>query len=197
MAWGEQNTQEKGFAQMGAAIEAGINFFDTTKMYAVPPTARSHGSTETITGNWRPTSAFAKKPCRPPRSAGTPILAGSSPCMWGTRYWRRPWLLPYCLHVVNAVAVGKSPTPAWGMFCIACTMEVASILGIHSSPSSNSSVPSLICPCRLCRATCPPLRNELTTVHRHARGERNRLNQPGLLRFQQRSCCANHGNAGE
>ncbi|MDI1300670.1 MAG: NADP(H)-dependent aldo-keto reductase [bacterium] len=52
MTWGEQNSQEEGFAQMNAALEAGINFFDTAEMYAVPPTAKSYGSTETIIGNW-------------------------------------------------------------------------------------------------------------------------------------------------
>lgn len=52
MTWGEQNSLEEGFAQMDAAIEAGINFFDTAEMYAVPPTARTYGSTETIIGEW-------------------------------------------------------------------------------------------------------------------------------------------------
>jgi aryl-alcohol dehydrogenase-like predicted oxidoreductase len=52
MTWGEQNSQEEGFAQMDAAFEAGINFFDTAEMYAVPPTAKTYGSTETIIGNW-------------------------------------------------------------------------------------------------------------------------------------------------
>lgn len=52
MTWGEQNTREDGFAQMDAAVEAGINFFDTAEMYAVPPTARSYGTTETIIGEW-------------------------------------------------------------------------------------------------------------------------------------------------
>ena len=52
MTWGEQNTQEEGFAQMDAAVAAGINFFDTAEMYAVPPTAKSYGTTETIIGNW-------------------------------------------------------------------------------------------------------------------------------------------------
>jgi len=52
MTWGEQNTQEEGFAQMDAAVAAGINFFDTAEMYAVPPTAKTYGSTETIIGHW-------------------------------------------------------------------------------------------------------------------------------------------------
>lgn len=52
MTWGEQNTQDEAFAQMDLAVEAGINFFDTAEMYAVPPTAKSYGTTETIIGNW-------------------------------------------------------------------------------------------------------------------------------------------------
>lgn len=52
MTWGEQNSQAEGFAQMDAAVAAGINCIDTAEMYAVPPTAQSYGSTETIIGNW-------------------------------------------------------------------------------------------------------------------------------------------------
>lgn len=52
MTWGEQNTQEEGFAQMDLAVARGINFFDTAEMYAVPPTAKTHGTTETIIGHW-------------------------------------------------------------------------------------------------------------------------------------------------
>ncbi|MDQ8036582.1 MAG: NADP(H)-dependent aldo-keto reductase [Pedobacter sp.] len=57
MTWGEQNSQEEGFAQMDAAVEADINFFDTAEMYAVPPTPKSYGTTETIIGHW-----FAARP---------------------------------------------------------------------------------------------------------------------------------------
>lgn len=52
MTWGEQNTQADGFAQMDLAVDRGITFFDTAEMYAVPPTAKSYGTTETIIGNW-------------------------------------------------------------------------------------------------------------------------------------------------
>jgi aryl-alcohol dehydrogenase-like predicted oxidoreductase len=52
MTWGEQNSEAEAFAQMDAAVEAGINFFDTAEMYAVPPTQKSYGTTETIIGNW-------------------------------------------------------------------------------------------------------------------------------------------------
>ena len=52
MTWGLQNTQQDGFEQMDYALDAGINFFDTAEMYAVPPSAETYGKTETIIGNW-------------------------------------------------------------------------------------------------------------------------------------------------
>ena len=52
MTWGLQNTQQDGFAQMDYALEQGINFFDTAEMYAIPPSAETYGTTETIIGNW-------------------------------------------------------------------------------------------------------------------------------------------------
>jgi aryl-alcohol dehydrogenase-like predicted oxidoreductase len=52
MTWGEQNTQEEGFAQMDAALHRGINFFDTAEMYPVAPRKETYGRTEEIIGNW-------------------------------------------------------------------------------------------------------------------------------------------------
>jgi len=52
MTWGRQNTQAEGFQQMDYALDQGINFFDTAEMYAIPPTADTYGTTETIIGNW-------------------------------------------------------------------------------------------------------------------------------------------------
>jgi len=52
MTWGLQNTQAEGFEQMDYALERGINFFDTAEMYAIPPSADTFGTTETIIGNW-------------------------------------------------------------------------------------------------------------------------------------------------
>ncbi len=52
MTWGEQNTQEEGFAQMDMAVDYGINFFDVAEMYPVPPRENTYGQTETIMGNW-------------------------------------------------------------------------------------------------------------------------------------------------
>lgn len=52
MAWGLQNTQTEGFDQMDYALAQGVNFFDTAEMYAIPPSERTFGTTETIIGNW-------------------------------------------------------------------------------------------------------------------------------------------------
>ena len=52
MTWGLQNTQAQGFEQMDYALDQGINFFDTAEMYAIPPSATTFGTTETIIGNW-------------------------------------------------------------------------------------------------------------------------------------------------
>ena len=52
MTWGLQNTQTQGFEQMDYALDHGVNFFDTAEMYAIPPSAKTFGTTETIIGNW-------------------------------------------------------------------------------------------------------------------------------------------------
>ncbi len=52
MTWGNQNTQDEGFAQMDYALDHGVNFFDTAEMYAVPASPETYGSTEIIIGNW-------------------------------------------------------------------------------------------------------------------------------------------------
>jgi aryl-alcohol dehydrogenase-like predicted oxidoreductase len=52
MTWGLQNTQEQGFEQMDYALNQGINFFDTAEMYAIPPSDKTYGTTESIIGNW-------------------------------------------------------------------------------------------------------------------------------------------------
>lgn len=52
MTWGLQNNQQQGFEQMDYALEQGINFFDTAEMYAIPPSEKTFGTTETIIGNW-------------------------------------------------------------------------------------------------------------------------------------------------
>lgn len=52
MTFGEQNSEAEAFAQMDAASTAGVNFFDTAELYAVPPRAETYGATEEIIGNW-------------------------------------------------------------------------------------------------------------------------------------------------
>ena len=53
MTWGTQTTEAEGHAQADAAIEAGLNFWDTAEMYPVNPvSANTVGRTEDIIGSW-------------------------------------------------------------------------------------------------------------------------------------------------
>ncbi len=52
MTWGNQNTQDEGFAQMDYALDKGVNFFDCAELYPVPATAETYAETERIIGNW-------------------------------------------------------------------------------------------------------------------------------------------------
>ena len=52
MTWGNQNTQDEGFAQMDLALDKGINFFDTAELYPVPAEQKTYAETEHIIGNW-------------------------------------------------------------------------------------------------------------------------------------------------
>jgi aryl-alcohol dehydrogenase-like predicted oxidoreductase len=52
MTWGEQNSEQEGFAQIDCARAAGVNFIDTAEMYPVPPRSTTYGATETIIGNY-------------------------------------------------------------------------------------------------------------------------------------------------
>lgn len=52
MTYGEQNTETEGHAQMDRAVDAGVNFFDTAELYAIPPKPETQGSTERIIGSW-------------------------------------------------------------------------------------------------------------------------------------------------
>lgn len=52
MTWGNQNTQDEGFAQMDLALDRGVNFFDVAELYPVPATAETYAETERIIGNW-------------------------------------------------------------------------------------------------------------------------------------------------
>ena len=52
MTRGLPNSQQQGFKQMDCALNAGINFFDTAEMYAMPPSAETCGATKSIIGSW-------------------------------------------------------------------------------------------------------------------------------------------------
>jgi len=70
MTWGVQNTQDEGFEQMDYALERGVNFFDTAEMYAIPPSEKSYGTTETIIGNWFASRANRDKVILASKAAG-------------------------------------------------------------------------------------------------------------------------------
>jgi aryl-alcohol dehydrogenase-like predicted oxidoreductase len=76
MTWGEQNTEAEGHAQMDYALDRGINFFDTSEMYAVPPKPQTQGATERIIGTW-----FKARGNRSKVVLATKV-AGRSPMNW-------------------------------------------------------------------------------------------------------------------
>jgi aryl-alcohol dehydrogenase-like predicted oxidoreductase len=76
MTFGEQNTEADGHAQMDYALERGVNFFDTSEMYAVPPKPETQGSTERIIGTW-----FKAKGARSKVILATKA-AGRGPMTW-------------------------------------------------------------------------------------------------------------------
>lgn len=76
MTWGDQNTEADGHEQMDYALAHGINFFDTSEMYSVPPKPTTQGSTEKIIGTW-----FAARRNRDKVILATKV-AGRSPMNW-------------------------------------------------------------------------------------------------------------------
>lgn len=52
MTWGNQNSEDEGFAQMDYALDRGINFIDTAELYPVPASKETQGRTSEIIGNW-------------------------------------------------------------------------------------------------------------------------------------------------
>lgn len=76
MTWGQQNSEADGHAQMDYALAHGINFFDTSEMYAVPPKPATQGSTERIIGSW-----FKARGTRTKVILATKV-AGRSPMNW-------------------------------------------------------------------------------------------------------------------
>ena len=76
MTWGEQNTEEEGFAQMDFAFNEGVNFFDTAELYSVPPRKETWGLTERIIGKW-----LKQKKCREKIILATKVV-GRSGMKW-------------------------------------------------------------------------------------------------------------------
>ncbi len=71
MTWGNQNTQDEGFAQMDYALDKGVNFFDVAELYPVPATAETYAETERIIGNWFSKSGNREKVVLGTKIAGT------------------------------------------------------------------------------------------------------------------------------
>ncbi|MDO9127444.1 MAG: aldo/keto reductase [Parvibaculum sp.] len=76
MTWGQQNTEAQGHEQMDYALGKGVNFFDTSEMYAVPPRPDTQGATEKIIGSW-----FKARKNRDKVILATKV-AGRSPMNW-------------------------------------------------------------------------------------------------------------------
>jgi aryl-alcohol dehydrogenase-like predicted oxidoreductase len=70
MTFGEQNTEAEGHAQMDYALDRGVDFFDTSEMYAVPPKPETQGSTERIIGSWFAARKNRKKVILATKAAG-------------------------------------------------------------------------------------------------------------------------------
>ena len=49
--WGTQDKSDS-ISTVHAALDNGINFFDTAELYAIPPKEKTYGKTEEIIGNW-------------------------------------------------------------------------------------------------------------------------------------------------
>ena len=52
MTFGEQNSEAEGHAQMDYALARGINLFDASEIYPIPPKPETQGRTEAIVGSW-------------------------------------------------------------------------------------------------------------------------------------------------
>ncbi|RLW70563.1 MAG: hypothetical protein B6D68_00680 [spirochete symbiont of Stewartia floridana] len=52
MTWGYQNTEQDAHEQLDYAIDQGVNFIDTAEIYAVPPSEKTYGLTESYIGSY-------------------------------------------------------------------------------------------------------------------------------------------------
>jgi aryl-alcohol dehydrogenase-like predicted oxidoreductase len=75
MTFGEQTAEADAHAQLDFALTAGVNFFDTAEMYAVPARPETFGASEAILGRWlkrqpRDQVQIATKVAGPSRNLG-------------------------------------------------------------------------------------------------------------------------------
>lgn len=52
MMYGDQIGEEHAFRQMDRSLDFGIDFFDTSELYTIPPKAETWGNSERIVGKW-------------------------------------------------------------------------------------------------------------------------------------------------
>jgi aryl-alcohol dehydrogenase-like predicted oxidoreductase len=76
MTYGEQNSEAEGHEQMDYALDRGINFFDTSEIYTIPPRPQTQGSTERIIGSWFKTHGARHKVILATK------VAGRAPVNW-------------------------------------------------------------------------------------------------------------------
>lgn len=82
MTWGLQNNQQDADQQIDYALAQGVNFIDTAEMYAIPPSAKTYGATETIIGDWLSRHQQQRKDiilATKIAGAGLPYIRGGSP----------------------------------------------------------------------------------------------------------------------
>jgi len=61
MTFGQQAVKAESYRIMDAAIEGGIDFFDTAEVYPVPPTKKLAGLTETWIGEWMQDKSISRE----------------------------------------------------------------------------------------------------------------------------------------
>ncbi|AGB73539.1 putative aldo-keto reductase [Rhizobium freirei PRF 81] len=83
MGWGEQNTEAEARAQLGAALDVGVNFVDTAEMYPVPPRVGTTVSRRAISTVGCAKPAAGRMWCfRPKRSVPSGQPKQTCPISW-------------------------------------------------------------------------------------------------------------------
>ncbi len=52
MTYGQQNNEAEGHTQMDYALDQGVNLFDASELYPIPPLRQTQGATERVVGSW-------------------------------------------------------------------------------------------------------------------------------------------------